>query len=69
MDKMLEGFIKEKIGVDSSDLAKMSETEIDAIYEKAMAIEERLSVKYENEKEAPEELTMAANMVDYIYKL
>ncbi len=70
MDRDLEAFMKERLGVSISDVQKMGPKSLNQLYDRAMALEENLAVRYEDvEDETPEELRMAADLVDYIYKL
>ena len=70
MDRELEAFMKERLGVSISDVQKMGPKSLNQLYDRAMALEENLAVRYEDvEDETPEELRMAADLVDYIYKL
>ena len=70
MDRDLEAFMKERLGVSISDVQKMGPKSLNQLYDRAMALEENLAVRYEDvEDETPEELRMPADLVDYIYKL
>ncbi len=65
MDKELEQFMKERLGVSLADVEKMTKAEYDELYDKACKLEEILAVQ--SEGEPTEELEMAADIVDYLY--
>lgn len=67
MDDRMQIFIKEKFGLTPEDILKMGATELDQLYDKAMALEEILAV--ESQDEITEELNLAADFVNYLHEL
>jgi hypothetical protein len=67
MDKELEKFMKERLGVSLEDVKKMNEEELDRLYDKAMDLEADMA--YDSHGEQTVELDMAADIVDYLYEL
>lgn len=67
MDDRMQIFIKEKFGLTPEDILKMGATELDQLYDKAMAPEEILAV--ESQDEITEELNLAADFVNYLREL
>lgn len=67
MDDRMQIFIKEKFGLTPEDILKMGATELDQLYDRAMALEEILAV--ESQDEITEELNLAADFVNYLREL
>jgi hypothetical protein len=63
MDKKLRTFIKGKFNLTPEQIANMNDNELDNLYERAMAMEEILAVESESE----DEVSLAADFVDYIH--
>lgn len=66
MNEQLEAFMKERLGVSAADVEKMSPEERYDLLLKAAVIEEIEAVKDEGD-EPGEDLTMAADIVDWIH--
>ena len=64
MNEQLKEFVKKTFNLDEADIKSMSDAEYDELYEKAMAQEEILAVRYRNEYN--EDLELAA---DWLYSL
>ena len=67
MNEQLKEFVKKTFNLDEADIKSMSDAEYDELYEKAMAQEEILAVRYRNEYN--EDLELAADFVDWLYSL
>ena len=65
MNEQLKDFVKKTFNLDEADIKRMSDAEYDELYEKAMAQEEILAVRYSNG--GNKELELAADFVDYLY--
>ena len=71
MDVRLEQFMKKYLGVSLSDIKKMNEAELDALYDKACDLEIEMAMKADETTESGEtqESIDAAHVVDYLYNL